>query len=137
MIVKVEHTAIIVKDIDQSLEFYCNHFGFVLRDRGNIPNKEIAFIYHKNQPSFEIELIRELTPVTEYSKSGIVNHIAFTVDNIDEAMNYFKAQGIQFNSDQPNKSLDGGRNIFFYGPSGELLQLIEPSPARKGKQLNS
>ena len=135
MIRKVEHTAIIVNNIDESIEFYCKHFGFVLRARGEVNNKEIAFIYHKNQPSFEIELIRELAPVPEYSDRGIVNHIAFTVDNIEEAIDYFKKAGVQFKTEQPNKNLDGGKNIFFTGPSNELLQLIEPSPERKAKLI--
>jgi len=133
MIAKVEHTAIMVNDLDESLDFYCKHFGFVLRDRGEVNNKEIAFIYHKNQPSFEIELIRELAPVPEFSDRGVVNHLAFTVRNIDEAIDYFKKIGVQFKTEQPNKSLDGGKNIFFSGPSNELLQLIEPGPARSAK----
>ena len=133
MIAKVEHTAIIVKDIDESLDFYCNLFGFVVRLRGKTPEKELAFIYHKNQPSYEIELIRELTPVDGYSEQGIVNHIAFTVDNIEETIRFLKEKGIRFSSEKPAPTLEGGKNIFFKGPSGEMLQLIEPSLERKAK----
>lgn len=134
MIAKVEHTAIIVNDIDESLDFYCNLFGFVLRLRGKTPARELAFMYHKNQPDFEIELIRELNPVTEYSERGIVNHVAFTVDDVDEAMNLLKDKGIRFHTEQPVATLEGGRTVLFNGPSNELLQLIEPSPERKAKQ---
>jgi len=135
MIRKVEHTAIIVNNIDESLEFYGKHFGFVLRARGEVNNREIAFIYHPNQPSFEIELIRELAPVPEYADRGIVNHIAFTVDNIEEAIDHLKKAGVRFKTEQPNRNLDGGKNIFFTGPSNELLQLIEPGPERKAQLI--
>ncbi|MFF2290291.1 hypothetical protein [Peribacillus butanolivorans] len=47
----------------------------------------------------EIELIKDIEPTGKYNKSGIVNHLSFTVE--------------------------GGRMILFYGPNRELLQLIE------------
>lgn len=127
MIKKVEHTAIIVKDIDKALEFYSSIFDFKLRIRGSNERREMAFIYHENQPDFEIELIRDIAPITqEYSTVGIVNHIAFTVENIEESIKYFSSKGIKFKSDNPNIAIGGAKTIFFDGPDGESLQLVEP-----------
>lgn len=126
MIKKVEHVALIVKDMDESIDYYSSMFGFKLRIRGKNPKREMAFIYHENQPGFEIELIRDIEPLGTYSTVSVVNHLAFTVDNIDEEIAYYKEKGIQFKTEKPNDTLDGGRMIFFDGPNGELLQFVEP-----------
>lgn len=126
IIKKIEHVAIIVADMDRSIAFYKEMFDYKVRIRGQNAVREMAFLYHDNQPGMEIELIRDLKPSEDYSDSGIVNHLAFTVDNIDEAIAHYKEKGITFNSDEPKPTLDGGRMILFYGPERELLQFVEP-----------
>ncbi|GAA0329943.1 VOC family protein [Bacillus carboniphilus] len=124
---KIEHVAIIVKDMDKAIDFYQEVFDFFLRARGDTAKRELAFLRHSNNDDVEIELIRDLEPQDgQYSGSGIVNHLAFTVENLEDAVNYYKDKGIKFNSEKVNVSIDGSRNIFFNGPNGELLQLVEP-----------
>ncbi|QRG67293.1 VOC family protein [Brevibacillus choshinensis] len=131
MIRKAEHVAMIVTEMDRSIAFYQEMFGYQVRLRGQSPIREMTFLYHDNQPGFEIELIRDLTPMGDYSEQGLVNHLAFTVDDIDEAINHYREKGIEFKTETPNPSLDGGRTIFFYGPDRELLQFVEPGPDRR------
>ena len=125
MIKKMEHTAIIVANMDHAIQYYSDMFGFKVRLRGSSKTREMAFLYLEEQPSMEIELIRDIDPIGEYNKSGIVNHLAFTVEDINQAISYFEKKGIKFLSDQPKSTLEGGLMILFYGPNGELLQLIE------------
>ncbi|MED4255858.1 VOC family protein [Priestia megaterium] len=125
MITKMEHTAIIVASIEDSIRYYSEMFGFKVRLQGASETKEMAFLYLKEQPNMEIELIRDINPIGEYSKSGIVNHLAFTVENINEAINHYKEKGIEFLSSEPQPTLEGGRMILFYGPNNELLQFTE------------
>ncbi|WP_240375973.1 VOC family protein [Bacillus piscicola] len=125
MISKMEHVAIIVTDIDRSIDFYTNLFGFRLRLRGKNPNREMAFLYLESQKDMEIELIRDIQPLDEYSKDGNVNHLAFTVEDIDKAILYYKEKGIEFLSGEPKPTLEGGRMILFRGPDEELLQFVE------------
>lgn len=128
MKIKIEHVALIVSDMDASIEYYSTLFGFELRTRGQSPTREMAFLFNRNQPGMEIELIRDLDPTQHtYSDKGIVNHLAFTVDNMEKAISHYRAKGIQFQTEQPNTSIDGGKNIFFYGPNRELLQLVQPA----------
>lgn len=126
MIKKVEHTGIIAVDIEKSIEYYTTIFGFIVRTRGQIRNRKVAFLFHRSQADFEIELIQDIQPQGPYDEKGIVNHLAFTVDHIEEAITFYREQGIEFNSEQPNVSIGGSKNIFFYGPARELLQLVEP-----------
>ena len=125
MIYKMEHVAIIVKDMDESIQFYRDVLGFTVRLRGSNPNREMAFLYKEGQANMEIELIRDIVQDTVYSDSGIVNHLAFTVRNIEEAIQYYQEKGIEFTSAEPKTTLEGGRMILFYGPNRELLQLVE------------
>ncbi|WP_102346308.1 VOC family protein [Bacillus sp. Marseille-P3661] len=131
MIKKIEHTAIIVKNIDEAIHYYSEMFGFKLRAKGDNGKRLMAFIQHEHQPEFEIELMQDIELVTDYSETGIVNHLAFTVDNILEAIDYYKGKGIVFNSDSPNTAIDGAQTIFFNGPNGELLQLVQPTRTYK------
>ena len=125
MIRKMEHVAIIVKDMDQSIQFYSEMFGFTVRLRGNNPNREMAFLYLEAQPDMEIELIQDIDPVGEYDESGIVNHLAFTVDDLEASIRYYREKGIVFTSEEPKPTLEGGRMILFKGPNEELLQFVE------------
>lgn len=131
MIRKTEHVALIVSNLDRAIDYYCGMFGFRLRTRGESATRAMAFLFHENQPDFEIELICDLIPQQPYSERSIVNHLAFTVDDIDEAMAHYKSKGVEFLSEKPNQTFEGAKTIFFYGPDRELLQLVEPSPERK------
>lgn len=113
----MEHIANIVTDMDHSIQYYSDMFGFKVRLRG--------FLYLEKQPSMEIELIRDIDPIGVYNKSGVVNHLAFTVDDINQTISHYEKKGIKFLSIQPQSTLEGGLMILFYGPNGELLQLIE------------
>ncbi|BCJ87556.1 VOC family protein [Effusibacillus dendaii] len=124
---KAEHIALIVTDMDRSIAFYSELFGYQLRARGESKTREMAFLHHAEQPGFEIELIRDLVPQGPYGEKGIVNHLAFTVDDMEEAMSYFRKKGIQFHTETPNIAIDGAKTAFFNGPDKELLQLVEPA----------
>lgn len=125
MICKMEHVAIIVSDMDHSIQFYSDLFGFTLRFRGKQPDREMAFLYLESQPDMEIELICENKTMIEYSHHGRVNHLAFTVEDIDSVTSHLLNKGIQFTSEDIKPTIDGGKMIMFRGPDDELLQLIE------------
>ena len=125
MIQKMEHVAIMVHDMDQSIQFYSDLFGFQVRLRGSKPDREMAFLYLDSQHDMEIELICEMNSVTKYNENSIVNHLAFTVDDIELTIHSLKEKEIEFCSNEIKPTLEGGRMILFWGPNRELLQLVE------------
>ncbi len=125
MISKMEHTAIIVSDIERSIRFYTEMFGFNVRLQGSNAIRKMAFLYLESQPDMEIELIQDIVETNEYSENGKVNHLAFTVTSMDEAINHYSKKGISFLFPEPKQTLEGGKMILFKGPDKELLQLVE------------
>ena len=125
VIKKIEHTAIIVRNLEEAISFYEDKLNFELRTTGNTGTRKIAFIFVKGNPGSEIELIEELTEIPAPEHNGIIDHLAFAVDNIDEAIKELKSKQVQFLSDKPRPTATGGKMIFFKGLNDELLQLIE------------
>ena len=114
------HIGVFVKDIDKSIDYY-KRLGFTL-DKEEQPSIRIAFLSAGN---CLIELVeqKELPP----RQAGVVDHIAMVVDNIDEAIENAKANGIDVDASQVNSMdiLGGIKNVFFEGPDGERLEFFE------------
>ncbi|WP_462408522.1 VOC family protein [Neobacillus sp. Marseille-QA0830] len=121
--VKMEHVGIMVKDMDESLTFYQNILGLELRNRAWLNDKvELAFLFFPEQPSVELELVFG-GPV---ENEGIVNHLAFTVENIEAELARLKEAGVKLVDEAPRSILNDTVKIaFFQGPNGEKLELVE------------
>jgi lactoylglutathione lyase len=121
--VKMEHVGIMVNDMDESLAFYQNILGLELRSREWLNDSiELAFLFFPEQPSVEVELVYG-GPV---ENEGIVNHLAFTVENIEAELIRFKEAGVKLVDEEPQSILNGTVKIaFFQGPNGEKLELVE------------
>jgi len=120
---KMEHVGIMVNDMDESLEFYQNILGLKLRNREWLNDTvELAFLYFPEQPSVEIELVFGVQAENE----GIVNHLAFTVEDIEAELVRFKEAGVKLIDEEPRSILNDKVKIaFFHGPNGEKLELVE------------
>ena len=125
MIKRVEHVGIMVSDMDKSIAFYETLLGFKVRVRVDNGEKEMTFLSHPGLQEFEIELIRDIESVRSYSEHGLVNHLAFVVDDLDQTMVRCKQEGIIFITKEPRQGIKGRRTIRFRGPNGEMLQFVE------------
>ena len=122
------HIALYTKDLEASLAFY-RMLGGVVFDQADV--KKPAGTNHiklVQMPGFVLEIIEphDGSPVT--AEGGLFPHIALEVDDVDAAVAELKALGINtFRTAEPNSMpiFGGIRNIFFYGPDGELLELLQ------------
>ena len=119
----MEHVGIMVNDMDESLAFYQNILGLELRNREWLNGSvELAFLFFPEQPSVEVELVYG----GKVEKEGIVNHLAFTVKNIEAELLRFKEAGVKLVDEEPRSILNDTVKIaFFQGPNGEKLELVE------------
>ena len=123
--VGLAHIGVYTKDVDASIAFY-EKLGFKLDARREGPSR-IAFVV---LGSCTIELIQPGDPakVDATPADGRVAHIALEVQNIEEAVEALKAEGIVEKEAKVNTMpdfLDGVKNIFFRGPSDEYLELFD------------
>ncbi len=125
MIEKVDHVGIAVKNLDESLKLYRDVLEMDIEVE-TTPRNKLAFV---QAGGTELELLEDLKsdgPIAKYiEKRGEgIHHICFKVDNITEALQRLKQQGIELIDAQPRP---GSRNsqVAFIHPKGTHGVLIE------------
>ena len=114
------HIGIFVKDINKSIDFY-KRLGFTLDNQDQTGNgTQLVFL---SAGTCLIELIGK----NENRAAGAIDHIAMTVDDIEQAVANAKANGIDIDASliMTMPILGGIKNIFFTGPDGEKLEFFE------------
>jgi methylmalonyl-CoA epimerase len=130
---RIDHVAIIVRNIEEALAFYRDTLGILPSEIKEVPSEQvrIAFLPMGGPGGSEIELIEPTTPgssLTKYlEKRGEgLHHICLEVDDIDAALQEMKDKGASVLDAQPRVAAEG-RAIFLHpkGTNGVLLELIE------------
>src|SRR5579859_4685341 len=126
---RIDHVAIIVRDIEQALLFYRDTLGIVPGVIKEVPTEQvrIAFLPMGGPGGSEIELIEPTTPASSLTKylekrgEGL-HHICLEVDDIDSTLQEMKEKGASVLDEQPRVAAEG-RAIFLHpkGTNGVLL----------------
>jgi len=115
-----------VKDLDQSINFYCDTLGLKLASRREIPeNKaEIAFVEGEGGSNLALELThwREKKDWTEGDQ---LDHIAFVVTDLEKSVNEFRRRGVEIAKEPYTLKGSGSKIAFIKDPNGIWLELIE------------
>lgn len=133
---RIDHVAIIVRNIEQALTFYRDTLGIEPSAIQEVPTEQvrIAFLPLGGPGGSEIELIEPTTPDSSLTKflekrgEGL-HHICLEVENIDTALAEMREQGAPVLDQQPRVAAEG-RAIFLHpkGTNGVLLELLEKHP---------
>ncbi|MBS4539086.1 VOC family protein [Clostridium sp. D2Q-11] len=116
----IAHIAVVVKNIDKSKEFYQKVLGCEVE--GDFEDDRLKFLYLKSGNGI-IELLQYKEKDVERSR-GIIDHIAFTVEDLDKAIKRAKQYNALFIFDEP-KIVNSMKIIFIEGPDGERIEFIE------------
>jgi lactoylglutathione lyase len=123
---KLLHTRMRVSNMDQTIEFYTKVLGLEVAERKTSPRgSHLAFLKVPNS--------EELIELASFPPSGPVTvqpdlvHLAFEVNNLEEAMRELAAMGVPI-TDGPTRSSSGNRFIFIDAPDGYEIELIERPP---------
>jgi methylmalonyl-CoA epimerase len=130
---RIDHVAIIVRNIEQALAFYRDTLGITPREIKEVPTEQvrIAFLPMGGPGGSEIELIEPTNPDSSLARflekrgEGL-HHICLEVDDIDAALADMHAKGAPVLDKQPRLAAEG-RAIFLHprGTNGVLLELVE------------
>ncbi len=123
---KFLHTMVRVKDIDASLDFYCNKLGMVEKRRNDYEAGRFTLIFlaAPETPDAELELTYNWDP-EDYDEGRNFGHLAFAVDNIYEACQKLMDGGVTIN--RPPRD---GFMAFVRSPDNISVELLQ-----KGERL--
>jgi methylmalonyl-CoA/ethylmalonyl-CoA epimerase len=128
---QINHVAIVVEDIDDSLAFWRDALGIELHELRDVPaeKSKVAFL---PVAGGEIELVQPTTNdsgIAKYlDKRGQgLHHVCLEVDDIDAMLIQLKAHGVRMINEQPRTTSDGKRYAFVHpeSASGVLVELYQ------------
>jgi len=130
-LLKIDHLGIAVSSIDAKKNFWTDVLGLTVEGTETIHEQKVTTAFLPVGES-EVELLESTSqdgPVAKYiEKRGEgIQHVAFRVENIEEALAELKEKGIAL-IDQTPRIGAGGAKIAFLHPkatSGVLVELCE------------
>jgi methylmalonyl-CoA/ethylmalonyl-CoA epimerase len=130
-ILKIDHLGIAVNSIEQGRSFWSEVLGLSFEGTETVAEQKVTTAFLPVGES-EVELLESTAPDGPVAKfiekrgQGF-QHVAFRVENIEEALAELKAKGIQLIDEKPRQGA-GGAKIAFLHPkatNGVLVELCE------------
>lgn len=122
---KYLHTMVRVKDLDASLDFYCNKLGLKQIKRKDIEAGRFSLIFlaPEGQEEAQVELTYNWDP-EDYDCGRNFGHLAYEVDDIYAACQKLKDGGVTIN--RPPRD---GRMAFVRSPDNISIELLQKGDA--------
>ena len=120
---KFLHTMVRVKNIDKSLDFYCNKLGLKEVKRKESKKGRFTLIFLGAENSDEDTGLLELTynwDAEEYTNGRNFGHLAYRVKNIYETCQKLMDSGVTIN--RPPKD---GHMAFVKSPDGISIEILQ------------
>ena len=122
---KYLHTMVRVRDLDESLEFYCRKLGLVEIDRheNSAGRFTLVFLGAEANPESQVELTWNWDD-EEYTGGRNFGHLAYEVDDIHAMCSRLSENGVTIN--RPPRD---GRMAFVRSPDGISIELLQKGGA--------
>ncbi|MBK7747409.1 MAG: methylmalonyl-CoA epimerase [Candidatus Obscuribacter sp.] len=129
---RLDHVAIAVNNLEESLKFYRDSLGLDMLDIEVVEEQGVR-VAKLNVGNTHIELLEPLgadTPVGKFiAKNGPgLHHICLGVETIEPRLAHLKSEGVKLINEEP-KIGAGGAKVAFVHPKatgGVLLELSQP-----------
>jgi len=126
---KLLHTMLRVKNLEESVDFYCRQLGMELRRRTEYPGGRftLAFVGYPGEKSHEIELTYNWDG-RDYEIGTAFGHVAIGVSDIHGLCDRLRADSVPITR-EPGPMKHGTTVIAFVrDPTGYPIELIERHP---------
>jgi len=127
----IDHIGIAVNSIKEGKNFFTDILGLKLQKTETIEEQKVKTGFFPITDS-ELELLESTSPdgpVAKYiaSRGEGMQHIAFRVENIDEALKELKEKGVRLIDQEPRNGAGGARIAFIHPKEshGVLVELCE------------
>ena len=113
----LDHVGIYVKDLERSMKFYSELFGFPEHSKVNLGTTKIAFL---DMGGSLLEIVQRAEPPE--APSGSWSHLAYTTDDFDDMVSRLREKGLELREMTLG---DGSRIVFFKDPDGHDVEIDE------------
>lgn len=126
----IHHIALRASDLDRSIDFYTKALGFHVMARWGEDAQQIAMLDTGDGTVLEIFHGGRISGKVDETQAGAMFHLAFTVDDVDQAFTCAIQNGAVEKIAPRNVQLPAVpqplslRNAFVFGPDGEILEFI-------------
>jgi methylmalonyl-CoA/ethylmalonyl-CoA epimerase len=131
--VKIDHIAIVVKDLDVTIALYTQTLGFRQVYREIVADQGVEAVGLEAGDSI-IELLRPLdesSPIAKYRGDAAtrMHHTAYRVDDIEAKLAELKGKGVRLIDEKPRRGAHGNLIAFLHPKStdGVLIELCQPT----------
>ena len=130
-ILHIDHIVVAVNSNAEGKTFWSDILGLPYEGEETVAEQKVTTAFMPVGES-EVELLESTEPggpIGKFieKKGQGVHHIAFRVENIDQALEELKAKGIQLIDETPRKGAGGARIAFLHpkATGGVLVELCE------------
>ena len=130
-VIKIDHIAVLVEDLEAPLKFWQDALGLELAHTQDVP-AELAQIAFLPAGDSEIELVMPTMPESGLGrfleKRGPgMHHICLQVDDIVGMLAQLKEKGVQLINEEPKLGVEGRKYAFIHPKSanGVMVELYE------------
>lgn len=131
-VLKIDHIGIAVNSVEEAKKLYSDILGLPHAGSETVEEQKVTTAFFPVGDT-EVELLESTAPDGPIAKfiegnkgRGGVQHIAFRVENIEEALAELKAKGVALIDEKPRKGA-GGAKIAFLHPKSTYGVLVEIS----------
>lgn len=130
-VLKIDHLGIAVNSIEQGKNFWTAALGLRFEGSETVEEQRVTTAFFPVGES-EVELLESTSPdgpVAKYidKKGEGIQHVAFRVENLEEALSELKKKGIRLIDEKPRIGAGGAKIAFLHPKStnGVLVELCE------------
>jgi methylmalonyl-CoA/ethylmalonyl-CoA epimerase len=130
-VLKIDHLGIAVNSIEDAKKLFHDILGLEFEGTETVQEQKVTTAFFPVGDS-EVELLESTAPdgpIAKYlEKRGEgIQHIAFRVDNLDQALAELKDKGIRLIDEKPRRGAGGAKIAFLHPKSthGVLIELSE------------
>jgi methylmalonyl-CoA epimerase len=127
MLKKIDHVALVVKDMEKAMKSYTDMFGFEVVERMAGLSDDFTSVMLQ-MGDIRLELFQPLKAGSHMryleERGGGLHHVSFVTDDIEGDLKTLKAQGRRLQTEEP-MVLPNGEKVAFVHPSAAENVLIE------------
>ncbi|MEJ6951064.1 lactoylglutathione lyase [Natronospora cellulosivora (SeqCode)] len=122
---KMHHSCIRVMDLEKSLEFYQEAFGFKIASKNDFPEGKFTLVFLEDDTgNFALELTYNYDQEEAYTIGNAYSHLAVAVSDVKASYQDHKEKGFQV-GDIHKFSEDHAGFYFITDPDGYDIEVIQ------------